>query len=444
LLTANRDGIRQYELSNKLDQFANKVAADTKSALKRKRNLVHEVYVGEKFEAKAQRVQASILNALGDVEPTRRGKTQVISDDRAEQVLEILLALGASGDGDERDADAPVQLRPPPEAALAMMDIPIVGPRQVELIAQHFAWTPSFMVHNEDEEFHVSTKFRPEKMAPGLRKLARMWAELCRFVLIQLSSSARYGVGWIFDSDVGAQYRAEEDGHWLLLNPFVEGRLPRGDAPLGKGAELLNVSNPEHVNWLYAAAVHECTHLADGITLHNEVFASALTRNVARTANRGKQIEKIRKSIVARAPSKVPGAPPAAVPEDLHVWLTAFDDETVRSWAKTLKGGLMNYAQETAAGGEATALRDLRRLMRELADTHDLARRDQGLRGRDFIGIAEAHDARSGRLVAYWVVQHEGERLSTLIWEREHNAFRIGVPPKDWWDQWFGGETRTW
>jgi hypothetical protein len=40
--------------------------------------------------------------------------------------------------------------------------------------------------------------------------------------------------------------------------------------------------------------------MADGITYHNEAFSTAMTRNVALTANRGRQIEKIRKSIVAR------------------------------------------------------------------------------------------------------------------------------------------------
>jgi hypothetical protein len=444
LLTANRDGIREYTLGNELDKFVNRIAADTKSALKKKRNLVHEIYVGEKFEAKAQRVQASILDTLGDVEPRgKRGKQMFIGEDRAIQVAEILVTLGAAGDvGEQEDEDAPLRLRPPAEAAMAMMETPLIGARQVELIAQHFAWTPSFMVHNEDEEFSVTAKFRPEKMAPGLRKLARFWAELCRFVLIQLSSSARYGVGWIFDRDVGAQHRSEEDGHWLLLNPFVDGNLPSRDAPLGKGAELLQLSNPDHVNWLYAAAVHECTHLADGITQHNESFAAALTRNVARTANRGKQIEKIRKSIVARAAADKPTKRREQIPlGELREVMPAFEESDWRGWKNWLQQALDSYATEQ---GSTMSMRDVRTTLGDLGSTYQERRDTRGLVGDEYVGIAEAHDDRSGRLIAYWIVKKDAERKRTVIWDRDANALRVDVAPKEWWDEWFGGESRTW
>jgi hypothetical protein len=38
------------------------------------------------------------------------------------------------------------------------------------------------------------------------------------------------------------------------------------------------------LKWLYALAVHECTHMADGIDYHDESFASAMTHNMARCA----------------------------------------------------------------------------------------------------------------------------------------------------------------
>ena len=66
-------------------------------------------------------------------------------------------------------------------------------------------------------------------------------------------------------------------------------------------ADMFRLTSKDDVNWIYAIAVHECTHIADGISYHDESFASALTRNMARTANRSKQIEVIMKSVTRRA-----------------------------------------------------------------------------------------------------------------------------------------------
>jgi hypothetical protein len=299
LLTANRDGLRDYNLERALDTFQNEIAADTKSALKKKKNLVHEIYEGQRFRAEAPRIQSQILYAMGDVDADEsKGKRQFLSEGKIDRIVEIVEMMGATGPVDDEGGDGPVILRPLGDALRAMMDIPIMGPKQVELMAQHFAFTPAFLVHNEDDEFRVPTKFRPEKMTPGLRKLARFWAELCRFVLIQLAYDGEFGVGWVFSKDTGAAYLREDNAHWLLLNPFEH---PAGTSmmPAFTGG-VFNLANEKHVNWLYAAAVHEATHMADGITYHNEAFSTAMTRNVALTANRGRQIEKIRKSIVAR------------------------------------------------------------------------------------------------------------------------------------------------
>lgn len=305
LLTANRDGLRDYTLERALDAFQNEIAADTKSALKKKKNLVHEIYEGKRFRTEAPRIQAQILYAMGETDADEtKGKRQFLSDGKIDRIVEIVEAMGATGPAEDESEEGPVVLRPLGDALRAMMDIPIMGPKQVELMAQHFAFTPAFLVHNEDDEFRVPQKFRPEKMTPGLRKLARFWAEMCRFVLIQLAYDGEFGIGWTFSKDTGAAYLREDNAHWLLLNPFEH---PGGvTTQLGTvmseplSGTTFNLANEKHVNWLYAAAVHECTHMADGITYHNEAFSSAMTRNVARTANRGKQIEKIRKSIVAR------------------------------------------------------------------------------------------------------------------------------------------------
>jgi len=290
LLTANRDGLRDYVLDNAIYDFKDKLASESKTVL-RKKILVHETYKGGSGKFNPREMQSDLLIALESLEPKKKvGKHLELSSDQIGTIVRVTLRGGGFAD-DMGDSDAPIELRPPRDAIGAMLEIPILGSRHVETIAKRFAWQPDFLVSNEEESFRVPAKFRPEKMTPGLRKLARFWAEMCRFVLIQLNYDGEYGVGWIFHGDVGAQYVREGGEHWLLLNPYVESQL---------GSEVLTVGDQEHINWIYAAAVHECTHLADGISNHTDSFAAALTRNVAKTANRGKIIERIRKAVVAR------------------------------------------------------------------------------------------------------------------------------------------------
>jgi hypothetical protein len=296
LLTANRDGFRDYETRRHIDEYINKLAADVKSATKGKRNIVKKKFEGAgKFRSEPfARREAELLMSIGSVEPVDpgRGKPKELS---TEQVSVFRAAVAHFQAKEEEAPGEGLDLRPNVEMVEAMVDVPIMGPAHVEAVAKQLMWEPDFFVYNEIEDFHVPVRFMPDKMTPQIQKLARFWAELCRFVLIQLNSRQSYGVGWHFDESVdgysAASYMNEDSQHWLMLNPFVGGD-PKG--------EIYSLSDKEHVNWLYAAAVHECTHMADGIDLHNEAFASALTRNVARTANRGRAIEAIRKSVVAR------------------------------------------------------------------------------------------------------------------------------------------------
>lgn len=290
LLAANRDSVRDYKLSRALDQYTNELAADVKSATRSKRLLRQKWEGTGKYEVRRRQAQA--LASLGSLEPSTRGK---LAEQQIEQLGEILAEVAGARGGEEREEDAPLILTAATGTLEACADLALLGSRQVETLVKLLTSEPDFYVINESEDFRVPKRFLPENMAPGLRKLAKFWAELCRFVLIQLNYDGQFGVGWIFDPETLAVYQAEVGEHWLLLNPFRDGKL---------GAETFSLSEAEDVNWLYAAAVHEATHMADGITNHNESFAAALTRNVARTANRGKQIEKIRKAVVARGARK--------------------------------------------------------------------------------------------------------------------------------------------
>lgn len=171
----------------------------------------------------------------------------------------------------------------------------------LEEAIKQLAWEPDFFLVNEIKDFKVPADFTPEAMTTSIRRIARLWAELCRFTLIQLGCSRKFGVGFIFshssDGWVAAEYDREAGEHWILVNPYLKGD-PAND--------IYNINDERHLDELYALAIHECTHIADNIAYHDEDFSSALTRNIARTIRGRKNLRAIRDSIKTLYP-KGPG-----------------------------------------------------------------------------------------------------------------------------------------
>ena len=307
ILYSNRDNIRDDATADFLDRYINELAADTTSKLTPKQTDYAKYFEGTgKFKAESARMESEMLMQMGAVEPDDNGKSKPRTLSRT-QADALMATIERHVEPEEETQGRPLDLRPAPATARAMIDVEVSGPEQVQAIAKQLAWEPDFLVYapvkKDDwgsaigERINVSVKFEPQKMTPGLRKLARFWAEMCRFVLLQLGSKEEYGVGWCF-AEIGrggfaaAMHMQLRGADWLLLNPYVRGHVDNG--------EFYSLANKEHVNAIYAMAVHECTHMANSIGRHDEAFASALTWNVARTANRGRQIEAIRKAVVAR------------------------------------------------------------------------------------------------------------------------------------------------
>jgi hypothetical protein len=294
LLTANRDGFRDRSLQREIDDFSNELAADVVSALKKKAGIIRERFVGSgKFKAELQRdVVSSASDALGTLEPlgqrTHAGR-QYLSVEQVTTVTSALRNMLPT----ESEAEQSIALVSSELAEVLLSGVDLAGSTQVENAIKQLAWQPDFYVINEVDGFHVPKKFYPATMTRNIRKLARFWAELCRFVLMQLGSGLAFGVGFQFDTYAAAAYLHEEGQHWLLLNPF------HNVDPMRSNAELFDLADWEHIMWLYASAVHECTHMADGITYHDESFAAALTRNFARTTGKDKQIRAIKRVVAA-------------------------------------------------------------------------------------------------------------------------------------------------
>ena len=171
-----------------------------------------------------------------------------------------------------------------------MKQASIRGPNEVERVSKALLWQPDYYVMCDIKDFKPNAKFYPETMSAGVRRLVRTWAEFCRWVFVQLGSDAEYGVGVLFSNSAGAMYKAEGDEKWLLFNPYRK-RYEK---------ELLDPADERDLAWLYAAAIHECTHMANGVFDHDEDFSSALTANIAKTVSSMAEIKRIAR-LAARA-----------------------------------------------------------------------------------------------------------------------------------------------
>jgi len=281
LLTANRDGFRDWQVGVQIDQFVERLAKDTRSALEAKAGLIRQKFTGSgKFVSR--RLASEILEQIG---PVREGESV---DVQKRDVVEMISRRREADDG----PDAKPTALPSRETTIALIDQKFTGPTHVEAAMQQLVWQPDFYVVNEVSGFRVPKKFFPATMTPGVLKLAKTWTELCRYVLMQLGSDARYGVGFLFSYDAAAAAVTEKSDEgtekWLMLNPF------RNMNAVGAGGgKIWHATIDADLKWLYAAAIHECTHVADHISYHDESFSSAFTLNVAKCANGYRKIRQI-------------------------------------------------------------------------------------------------------------------------------------------------------
>ena len=86
---------------------------------------------------------------------------------------------------------------------------------------------------------------------------------------------------------------------WLMLNPFKD---------MQDRTTMWRPAQDSDLKWIYAAAIHEATHIADRISYHDESFAAALTRNMAKCADGYRKIRAIAAGIRTRGASGSPEA----------------------------------------------------------------------------------------------------------------------------------------
>lgn len=337
ILTANRDGFRDWQVRRAISSLANRIAKDTMSALQEKRGLVRKKYKGVgKFQA-ARRSEADLLEAARSLVPGASGRLKGEFLDRIAERLSLESPLEPKRVDviDKIHGEVPVSPESPPETvrlseiertgstsrpaeetlhqigtpdpatSLAILEsITWQGVGHVEKAIKQIVWEPDFYVINAVEGFVVPPKFFPERMTPTISRLARVWAELCRYVLIQLGCDLPYGVGWYFHGSNRAAYQGEsedqhefssEGEHWLLLNPWKDPKTRK---------KLLTPTSNEDLSKLYAYAIHEVTHMANGVIYHDESFAAALTYNTALCADGFRYAKRIVRAIPRSKKSK--------------------------------------------------------------------------------------------------------------------------------------------
>lgn len=308
VLTANRDGIRDRDLRRFLEQFTSRLASDRLAALRTKKRIGRQIFRGD------GRIKTGVAADEGSIVEELLPMERISSSTRSEPGEEVTSEEAASASQGrlfrelaDREIEAAkdselggstISIVSTASANAAMVTISsteLLGPNHAEAVAKQLAWRPDFVVDNEVEDFRVPSSLLPQRMSAKALFLARVWAELVRFVLIQLGSRADYGIGWVIDEQALAAY-LESDGHWVMLNPYAD--------PVARDA-ILDPRDPKVLKQLVALAIHECTHFHDGVSTHDVTFAYAMTKNMGKCAAIFREADRLVKALKIRKAGEI-------------------------------------------------------------------------------------------------------------------------------------------
>jgi hypothetical protein len=237
------------------------------------------------YAAKARADErADVIKAAAVVGPSSSGGLDQEQIETVEDaVKEVRQEISREGTDDNKE---PFKKAASEAAAKVIaQEAPIATPEQQEALFRQLVWTPHFFLYSDIDGYKVPRKYRPATMTKEVKKLMEDWVEMCRYVLVLLGCPKEFGVGYVFSDAMAAAYtfQGDKDGpntNWLLLNPHKKFK----DIITGNPS-LWDPRKDEDLKWMYACAVHEATHMADGISDHDEEFTSAFTHNIAKCAD---------------------------------------------------------------------------------------------------------------------------------------------------------------
>lgn len=296
ILSDNRDSIRNESLDKSIDEWINDLIKDPSQKLRgfsKTRTMVFQGSLGS-LRAPSKPHAIATAQAIAHIQMASSGisdakidrEIERIAEETSDRVLQIENSM---------QTESPIRIAP--EVVREIIKYEAKSNKdQISLVKaiERALFVPEYVLHTEDDlaaqGFKIPEKFLPEKLTKDLKKILAVWAEMIRLVFMMKSSNMSYAVGFVFSEDAlglhaskgffGANESTgapglDADGA-ILLNPFYFDKDNR--------KELIDVSNPEHLEAMWATCVHECTHMVDHCGYHDASFASCLTRNVGYVA----------------------------------------------------------------------------------------------------------------------------------------------------------------
>lgn len=311
VLTENRDGWRNSTLQREISAFIDQVSKKQDRLFEEKSKLFFKKFYGEGgFQAERKRKRQSEMNAaeviLAIGTPAMKGNEFVIDSETESEIDKTFNDFTPPEGMDANEADIATTSS---QTAIAMIKgTRITGADQLNNIIKQAMWKPNFGVINEIKGQQPPKKYFPADMTPGVLRLAKYWTEFVKWVLGQLGVFEEFNVGFVFTKKAQAMYSVSPnpvtgvEEKWILLNPILlKPETAKKEKWITTG-QLMKVSSEDDLKLLYAAAIHECTHMETGLGDDELDFPVALTYNIARTAG-FRDVKKIAKTIVTSAMS---------------------------------------------------------------------------------------------------------------------------------------------
>ncbi len=289
LLASNRDAFADYHIKSAISDFVTELAKDPTSSLVSQGKKLRKLYRGDgSFNAQKDEIASTVVDKNPEFF-TSAPDPETVVDDLIISIEIVKSNEERSTDFQDTKKDFLNALQTTAETAREIIThAPRDGFEDKLRLVKTLIWKPDFFILNENEKKEVPKIFMPEHMTATTLRLARVWAEVCKFVLLQLRMFEPFGIGFCFDPYSRAMYTEEDGSSWILLNPFKN--------PKVEAEGILRPTDDKDLAKIYACAIHECSHL-QGYSYHDESFASRMTENMALCAPGWRHVKKLALSV---------------------------------------------------------------------------------------------------------------------------------------------------
>jgi hypothetical protein len=281
VLVSNREKISDVDLRNKIYDWTNRLAADVRSAMTIDKKVTPPLIYPANVSADEVQVQrANVLYNMGDMSTNDKNLLS------AEQSASIMAQFSEWTAGKKIGTKKAFDARPLKETVKASASLPYFGSFDVERSILALTTPCKYVVayYGDDKgDFQADHPLRLENLSVENATLLRLWTELCRIVLVQLTFPQHFDTGFVISDNAAALHTKTANFDALLINPQNFQNYTR----------IWNLNSEKDLRQIWSLVIHEATHFVNGLSFHNEVYTSALTDNIARTAFAEREIKNI-------------------------------------------------------------------------------------------------------------------------------------------------------